>query len=249
VVTFVLESPSPRRRVWEKEPGREWHGLTPPPGEERNTRHGQGNRNRFKTLLLDLPFWSRERERAAFVADALWGHDIARTFVAEGEPPTVAGELLNLCAGYDAPTESGTTPLCALLAEIRERGLTAGARGGTVETLARALGCESRKPAWPHDPYPGLLALDHWQAPIFFGRTVEIRELLRRLTSGQGRRFLLVTGASGSGKSSLVRAGLWAALAEGKVPDLPGSADWLVTAMFPAEQGGDPFCALANSLK
>jgi hypothetical protein len=106
-----------------------------------------------------------------------------------------------------------------------------------------------KKAAWPHDPYPGLLALDHWQAPIFYGRTAETRDLLRRLTTEQGRRFLLVTGASGSGKSSLVRAGVWAALAKAEAPDLPGSANWLITAMFPSEQGGDPFCALTNSLK
>ena len=206
-------------------------------------------RTRFKTLLLELPFWTRERERADFVADALWGHDIARTFVAEGEPPTVAGDLLTLCAGYDAPTEGGATPLCALLAELRERGLAAGARGTTVEALAWSLGCESNKPAWPQDPFPGLAALNHWQAPIFFGRTVETRELLRRLTTEQGQRFLLVTGASGSGKSSLVKAGVRATLIKGAAPILPNSKDWLITAMFPAEQCGDPFLALTNSLK
>jgi len=102
-------------------------------------------RNRFKALLLDLPFWGRERERAAFVADALWGHAAARSFVAEGEASTVAGELLDRCAGYDTPTESGASPLCALLDEIRERGLAAGRHASTFATLARALACESQR--------------------------------------------------------------------------------------------------------
>ncbi len=110
------------------------------------------------------------------------------------------------------------------------------------------MGCASAKPAWPYDPYPGLLAFDHWQAPIFFGRKVETRDLLQRLGTDQGRRFLIVTGSSGAGKSSLVRAGLWAKLKAGTVPHIPGSDQWLMTAMFPTAQGGDPFLALTNSL-
>ena len=208
------------------------------------------NRTRFKALLLELPCWGRERERAALVADALWGHPIAHSFVAEGEPGTVAGELLDKCLGYDVPTEDGTAPLCAILAEIRARGLAVGRHAATVAALSRSLGCESKRPTWPHDPYPGLLALDHWQSPIFFGRAAETRELLRRLAAtDQGQRFLLVAGVSGSGKSSLVRAGVWAALARGGAPQLPGSQHWLITAMFPAELGGDSFCALTTSLK
>ena len=104
-------------------------------------------RKRFKALLLDLPFWGRERERAAFVADALWGHAAGQSFVAEGEASTVAGELLDRCAGYDIPTESGASPLCALLEEIRERGLAVGRHASTCAALASALGCGARKPA------------------------------------------------------------------------------------------------------
>ena len=66
------------------------------------------------------------------------------------------------------------------------------------------------------------MAFGRSDAPIFFGRRAETRDLLRKLATDQGRRFLLVTGASGSGKSSLVRAGVWARLEEGGVPDLPG---------------------------
>jgi TIR domain/AAA ATPase domain len=59
-------------------------------------------------------------------------------------------------------------------------------------------------------PYPGLAAFAEQDAAVFFGREPEIERLLELLQPGlQGRgRFLAVVGPSGSGKSSLVRAGL-----------------------------------------
>ncbi len=205
-------------------------------------------RDLFKRLLLDLPLWNGQRERKTFIHNALWGHVITRHLEIEGEPDTVASELLSRCVEYDTPTEEGVSPLCAVLAEIRNRDLATGSRREAVADLERRLGCTSSKPAWPYDPYPGLLAFDHWQAPIFFGRTVEIRDLLWRLDTEQGRRLLIVTGSSGAGKSSLVRAGLWAKLKAGTAPNIPGSDQWLMTAMFPTAQGGDPFLALTSSL-
>ncbi len=64
----------------------------------------------------------------------------------------------------------------------------------------------------PKDPpYPGLLAFQEKDAPIFFGRERETDEGVELLNSvrRQGHPHLVMTlGASGSGKSSLVRAGL-----------------------------------------
>src|SRR5262245_9161615 len=62
-------------------------------------------------------------------------------------------------------------------------------------------------------PYPGLLAFQEVDAAIFFGRGEEILKTLETLDGlrRQGReaaRFGLLLGASGSGKSSLVRAGV-----------------------------------------
>jgi conflict system STAND superfamily ATPase/sulfatase-modifying factor enzyme 1/effector-associated domain 8 (EAD8)-containing protein len=202
----------------------------------------------FKTLLLGLPDWIDEAKRQVFVKDALWGHDALNHIVWREDGDTAATDLIETCAGFDAPTQGGKTPLCALLAQIRERGLAGGERASLVAALEQRLGCSARRTKWPYDPYPGLLALDHWQAPIFFGRTVETRELLQKLSTEQGRRFLLVTGCSGSGKSSLVRAGVWAMLEGGAAPNIPDSAQWLITAMFPSAQGGDPFLALTTSL-
>ncbi|MGV0762382.1 TIR domain-containing protein [Tistrella mobilis] len=64
-------------------------------------------------------------------------------------------------------------------------------------------------------PFPGLAAFEETQAAVFFGRDAEILDLMERLrqirTSG-GARLITLLGASGSGKSSLLRAGLVARL-------------------------------------
>ena len=65
---------------------------------------------------------------------------------------------------------------------------------------------EQHEAVWTNNPYPGLRAFDESEAPIFTGRKNETEALLNKLE--QGVRFLAVNGTSGSGKSSLVRAGL-----------------------------------------
>jgi WD40 repeat protein len=60
-------------------------------------------------------------------------------------------------------------------------------------------------------PYPGLLAFDEADAAIYFGRDDDIRRLIERLNARRaqgGARLVAVLGASGSGKSSLLRAGV-----------------------------------------
>ena len=61
-------------------------------------------------------------------------------------------------------------------------------------------------------PYPGLRPFQQQEHEIFFGRGKLVIEMLTRL---EDHRFLAVVGASGSGKSSLVRAGLLPRLEEG----------------------------------
>jgi WD40 repeat protein len=66
---------------------------------------------------------------------------------------------------------------------------------------------------WDHTrpPYPGLLAFDEADAAIYFGRDDDIRRLLERLNARRaqgGAKLVAVLGASGSGKSSLLRAGV-----------------------------------------
>ena len=95
-------------------------------------------------------------------------------------------------------------------------------------------------------PYRGLRVFDVDDAPFFFGREAQVQWLLnevRPVTEGQPvNRFLAVVGASGSGKSSLARAGLVAAV---KHDAIPGSARWPVAICRP---GSDPLESLAVAL-
>ncbi|HJZ46056.1 MAG TPA: protein kinase [Roseiflexaceae bacterium] len=82
------------------------------------------------------------------------------------------------------------------------------------------------------NPYKGLRAFQEADAADFFGRQQLTQLLLARLQeSGPFARFLAVVGPSGSGKSSVVRAGLIPALRAGA---LPGSERWFVVEMFPS---------------
>jgi hypothetical protein len=67
------------------------------------------------------------------------------------------------------------------------------------------------------NPFRGLLPFEEKDSGLFFGRDQEIRDVAARLDQ---RRLLAVTGTSGSGKSSLVRAGVIPMLKAGLVPRL-----------------------------
>ena len=94
-------------------------------------------------------------------------------------------------------------------------------------------------------PYRGLEPFAEEHSRFFFGRQQLVAKLLARLDpSGPGRadRFLLITGDSGSGKSSLAHAGLMAAFGHNKSP---GSATWPRCALVP---GSNPIANLAVAL-
>jgi WD40 repeat protein len=90
------------------------------------------------------------------------------------------------------------------------------------------------------NPFPGLRPFEPDENHLFFGRDGQSDELLRRL--GQNR-FLAVVGTSGSGKSSLVRAGLLPILHGGFMEG--GSSHWRVAVFRP---GADPIGNLAGAL-
>lgn len=90
------------------------------------------------------------------------------------------------------------------------------------------------------NPYPGLRPFDGEYTPYFFGRDRQISELIERL---RGNRFVAVVGLSGSGKSSLVRAGLLPALRAGQLGQ--AGSGWRIATIRPGEQ---PVAALAAEL-
>ncbi|HEX5936411.1 MAG TPA: BTAD domain-containing putative transcriptional regulator [Actinomycetota bacterium] len=77
------------------------------------------------------------------------------------------------------------------------------------------------------NPYKGLRAFDEADAADFFGREQLVEQLVKRLGT---TRFLAVVGPSGSGKSSVVRAGLLPAIRRGAIP---ASDHWRIADMFP----------------
>jgi formylglycine-generating enzyme required for sulfatase activity len=92
------------------------------------------------------------------------------------------------------------------------------------------------------------LSFEPEDAQIFFGRaraTNELRELLARQES-RGSAFVLVMGASGSGKSSVVKAGL---LPDLVLPGMIGRVALCRWALLrPSDGGSDPLAALAAAL-
>jgi WD40 repeat protein/energy-coupling factor transporter ATP-binding protein EcfA2 len=92
------------------------------------------------------------------------------------------------------------------------------------------------------NPYKGLRAFEEADADEFFGRDVLVHKLVERLETPtifkkrperieiEPYRFLAVIGPSGSGKSSVVKAGIIPALRRGF---LPGSSRWIITQMTP----------------
>ena len=108
------------------------------------------------------------------------------------------------------------------------------ARDSRAPTVRRELEC----------PYRGLLPFRESDAGVFYGRerlAAELAVKLARRAADGG--LVVVTGASGSGKSSLLRAGLLPIVARGQ--QVPGSEGWPRIVMTPTK---DPLTELAGCL-
>lgn len=89
-------------------------------------------------------------------------------------------------------------------------------------------------------PYMGLSAFSENDAQYFYGRESLTQQLIHQL---RDRSFLAVVGASGSGKSSIVQAGVIPLLRLGK--QIPSSEQWLIRTLRP---GANPIEVLAQRL-
>ncbi|HRH65851.1 MAG TPA: hypothetical protein PLU53_06105 [Bacteroidia bacterium] len=91
------------------------------------------------------------------------------------------------------------------------------------------------------NPFPGLRSFDNKEHHLFFGREIHIRDLLNKLNQ---HHFVAIVGTSGSGKSSLVKAGLLPGILNGGISN-GASGSWLIASMRP---GNEPLKNLANAL-
>jgi WD40 repeat protein len=89
---------------------------------------------------------------------------------------------------------------------------------------------ERRPPAPGESPYMGLAAFQPQDAQYFFGRGHLVSQLIARLAE---TRFVAVVGPSGSGKSSVLGAGLLPAIWEGAVP---GGSSWRTLRLTPGQR-------------
>ena len=92
----------------------------------------------------------------------------------------------------------------------------------------------------PESPFVGLRPFEAHESVLFFGRSHQSVELMMRL---HNERFLAVVGTSGSGKSSLVRAGLIPKLEAGFLVE--DCDRWMVVKMKP---GGEPLSSFAAAI-
>ncbi len=148
--------------------------------------------------------------------------------IARAELPAAIDDVL---AAATAKQPGDRTPTAASFALALRAAATAAPGTARVTHPVRARS----------NPYKGLRAFGEADAADFHGRDRLVDELVDRL-AGPEDRMLAVVGPSGSGKSSVVRAGLLPALAGGRVA---GSAAWFSTTMVP---GARPFEALETAL-
>jgi WD40 repeat protein/tetratricopeptide (TPR) repeat protein len=109
---------------------------------------------------------------------------------------------------------------------------------------------QNRPRRWKENPFRGLEVFDFEHAPIFHGRTKEIGAVLEALEVQlrERRPFVLIVGPSGSGKSSLVRAGVLPLLTQPETIEGIGLWRWAVTRPGAGGRDSDCFDALASAL-
>jgi WD40 repeat protein len=196
-------------------------------GAPRLTEFERAVRSSQRTLLVLSPAYLAD-DYAAFV-DVL-----AQTFGLETGTWPVIPLVLH---AVELPTR------LALL--VRLEATDSASAEAAVERLLAELPRPVPAPAPPPAcPYPGMRPFTAAEAPLFHGREAETEELVRRLhvQLPRDRRFLAVIGPSGSGKSSLVFAGLIPSLRQS---GLFGPGSWTVVSVRP---GSAPMAAPSTLL-
>ncbi len=172
---------------------------------------------------------------------------LVRSVLPETTTDDVADHVFAVSGGWPGPA------IAAAVSYVRERATAVVATASTTADTAAATLNDARAAmadgvldlravtATPLDPdrcpWPGLAAYTQDDGPWFAGRERLVAELAARMA---GAHCVTVVGSSGSGKSSVVHAGLLAGLADGL---LPGSAGWDLLSLRP---GAHPVAELAR---
>jgi hypothetical protein len=135
--------------------------------------------------------------------------------------------------------ETELPPRLAMLVGLRATTTTE--QDAAVERLCRDLSHPCRTSAeQPRCPYPGMVPYSEANHAQFFGRTAEVRQMLERLHS---HPCLTVIGPSGSGKSSLVFAGL---LPQLRQSSLFAAIHWTILTLRPGPRPMEALQSLLN---
>jgi DNA-binding CsgD family transcriptional regulator/WD40 repeat protein len=175
----------------------------------------------------DVQLSPREREVAELVAAGRTDGEIAATLFMSKKTASV--HVANIKAKLDAGSR---VELAMIVAQL---GL---GDPGVGPTPVKRPGQRDGGPRVAC-PFKGLAAFDVADSELFFGRERVVAELVAKLV---GSTFAALVGPSGSGKSSIARAGLLPALAAGI---LPGSDRWPAAVMRP---GASPLTEFHRSL-
>ena len=239
IVLFWSRIGTPLPADWKKPDGSgylsgtEWEYLNALEAAERQGKPEVLVYRRMENIMLNL-------DDPAFDEKSRQGKLVKQFFQSFENPDGSLRRGYNLYPAPEEFREQLNLHLRALVRELLERE----APGVAVPPVTLAPPAAG-PPLWSGSPFPGLRAFTPADAPIFFGRGRETDGLVSRLNNSASR-FLTVVGASGSGKSSLVAAGLIPRLLAGA---LVGSQDWAWFRFTPGEVGENPFMALAVPFK
>ncbi|MFM8728422.1 MAG: AAA family ATPase, partial [Planctomycetaceae bacterium] len=126
-------------------------------------------------------------------------------------------------------------------------------RGHLTRLLESLIGQATERPVWDSaeqgPPFRGLQAFEYEHAGIFFGREDEIVSIRSQLREQACRNcaFLLISGGSGSGKSSLARAGVMPDICQHELNDT--LKNWVPLTVRPGDLGDRPLLALLQLLQ